>query len=65
MTRLPVVVAALIAAAVYQTEAASARDAASLRSQSQAPAECVRAPAIGAYASAPYTRPPCLPKAAN
>ena len=61
MTRLPVVAAALMAAAVHQTQAAAVRDAA----PRHAAADCVRAPAEGAYASAPYTRPPCLPKAAN
>ena len=65
MTRLPFVAAALIAAAVYQTQSAAARDATPRRAQSQALADCVRAPAEGAYASAPYTQPPCLPKAAN
>ena len=27
--------------------------------------DCVRAPAMGAYASAPYKEPPCMPKTAN
>jgi hypothetical protein len=65
MTRLPLVVAALIAAAVYQTQAAVARDAAPRRAPPQATADCVRAPAEGAYASAPYTQPPCMPKTTN
>lgn len=63
MTRLPLVAAALIAAAVYQTQAAAARDTAPRRMPTQATADCVRAPAEGAYASAPYTKPPCLPNA--
>ena len=54
MTRLPFIAAALIAAAVYQTQSAAARDATPRRAQSQAIADCVRAPAEGAYASAPY-----------
>ncbi len=61
MTRLPLVAAALIAAAVYQTQSAAARDTAPRRASTQATADCVRAPAEGAYASAPYTKPPCLP----
>ncbi|MBR0731052.1 hypothetical protein JQ636_19880 [Bradyrhizobium japonicum] len=65
MTRLTLVSAALIAAAVYQTQAAAARDVALRRAPPQAAADCVRAPAQGAFASAPYKQPPCTPKAAN
>ncbi|AJA62334.1 MULTISPECIES: hypothetical protein [Bradyrhizobium] len=65
MTRLTLVSAALIAAAVYQTQAAAARDVAPRRAPPQAAADCVRAPAQGAFASAPYKQPPCTPKAAN
>ncbi|MFK4601836.1 hypothetical protein ABIF57_001288 [Bradyrhizobium diazoefficiens] len=61
MTRLPVVAAVLIAAAVYQTQAAAARDAAPRRAATHVTTDCVRAPAVGAYASAPYKQPPCLP----
>lgn len=64
MTRSTLVAAALIAAAVTQTQAASARHAAPLRAtatQATTADYCVRAPAEGAYASAPYTQPPCLP----
>lgn len=65
MTRFTLVAAALIAAAVYQTQAASARHVTSPRAATEATADyCVRAPAEGAYASAPYTKPPCLPNAA-
>lgn len=63
MTRLPLVAAALIAV-VYQTQAAAARDTASRRAPTQATADCVRAPAVGAYATAPYKKPPCLPNTA-
>ncbi|MBR0877963.1 hypothetical protein ABIF65_004565 [Bradyrhizobium japonicum] len=62
MTRLTLVSAALIAAAVYQTQAAAARDVAARRAPPQAAADCVRAPAQGAFASAPYKQPPCTPK---
>ena len=66
MTRLTLVAAALIAAAAYQTQAASARHVAAPRPATAATADyCVRAPAEGAYASAPYKQPPCLPNTAN
>lgn len=63
MTRLTLVAAAMIAAAVFQTQAASARHIAPQRAAAtQATADyCVRAPEEGAYASAPYRQPPCLP----
>ncbi|QPF94202.1 hypothetical protein [Bradyrhizobium commune] len=64
MTRSTLVAAALIAAALYQTQAASARDVTPRRAATQATADCVRAPAEGAYASAPYKQPPCLPNTA-
>jgi hypothetical protein len=66
MTRLTFVSAALIAASVYQTEAAAARDVAPMRrAATHAAADCVRAPSEGAYASAPYKEPPCMPKTTN
>lgn len=63
MTRKILVAAALIAAAVAQTQAASARHVAQTRAAATPVAtdSCVRAPAEGAYASAPYHQPPCLP----
>ncbi|MDT4741929.1 hypothetical protein [Bradyrhizobium sp. WYCCWR 12699] len=63
MTRLTLVAAALIAAAVTPTQAATVRHAAAHRAVvTQAATDaCVRAPAEGAYVSAPYTQPPCLP----
>ncbi|RXH24980.1 MULTISPECIES: hypothetical protein [Bradyrhizobium] len=63
MTRLTLVAAALIAAAAAQTQAATVRHAAPPRAAfTQAATDsCVRAPAEGAYASAPYTQPPCQP----
>ena len=66
MIRLSFVSAALIAASVYQIEAASARDLApARRGVGHATADCVRAPAEGAYATAPYKEPPCMPKTTN
>lgn len=63
MTRLTLVAAALIAATATQTQAASMRHVTQPRAvASQAVTDyCVRAPAEGAYASAPYAQPPCLP----
>jgi hypothetical protein len=63
MTRSTFVSAALIAAALYQTQAAAARDVVARRAAPQATADCVRAPAQGAFASAPYKELPCMPKA--
>ncbi|MGW1421543.1 hypothetical protein ACWAT4_15650 [Bradyrhizobium manausense] len=66
MIRLSLVSAALIAAAVYQIEAASARDVApARRGGMHATAGCVRAPAEGAFATAPYKEPPCMPNTTN
>ncbi|WP_314963215.1 hypothetical protein [Bradyrhizobium cosmicum] len=63
MTRMTLVAAALIAAAITQTQAASARHTAPQRSAATQVTtdSCVRAPAEGAYASEPYKQPPCLP----
>ncbi|MDA9403435.1 hypothetical protein XH79_32485 [Bradyrhizobium sp. CCBAU 45389] len=63
MTRLTLVAAVLIAAAATQAQAASVRHAAPPHAAvTQAATDsCVRAPAEGSYASAPYTQPPCLP----
>jgi hypothetical protein len=66
MTRLTFVSAALIAASVYQIQSAAGRDVAPARRAAvHATADCVRAPAQGAYASAPYKEPPCMPKTTN
>ena len=65
MTRLTLVSAALIAASVYQIQAAAARDVPLPRAVTHATADCVRAPAEGAFASAPYKLPPCVPKMSN
>jgi hypothetical protein len=70
MTKLTFVAAALVAAAAYTTEASAARsnvaprhtDATTANSNA---ANCVRAPNVGAFASAPYSSPPCMPGTAN
>jgi hypothetical protein len=64
MTKVTFLSAALIAAAAFTTQAmaASSDVAARATTTSRASAtECVRAPAVGAYASDPYTVPPCEP----
>jgi hypothetical protein len=66
MIRLSLVSAALIAASAYQIEAAFARDVTPVRRGAvHATTDCVRAPAVGAYATAPYKEPPCMPKTTN
>jgi len=63
MTRMTFVLAALIAANVFATQAmAAARNDSAARHV--AVKDCVRAPNVGAFASAPYTAPPCVPNAA-
>ncbi|WP_426441748.1 hypothetical protein [Bradyrhizobium genosp. P] len=65
MTKLIFVAAALIAAAACTTEASAARNVASRHAQAATAArtdiDCVRAPNVGSYATAPYTVPPCMP----
>jgi hypothetical protein len=70
MTKLTLVAAALVAAAAYTTEASAARSNVAPRhtqsaAATNADANCVRAPNVGAYATAPYTVPPCMPNTAN
>jgi hypothetical protein len=73
MTKVTFVSAALIAAAVFTTQAfttqamAARRDVAVRHAAAKAHTsvtDCVRAPDIGAYASEPYTVPPCMPNTA-
>lgn len=70
MTKLTFVVAALVAAAAYTHEASAARSHVAPRhtqtmTTSDAAVNCVRAPNVGAFASAPYSQPPCMPNTAN
>lgn len=65
MTKVTILSAALIAAAAFTTQAMAASNDAAARTTTRASAtECVRAPSVGAYASDPYTVPPCEPNAA-
>jgi hypothetical protein len=65
MTKLIFVAAALVAAAACSTEASAARNVASRHSRpatvSRTAVDCVRAPNVGSYATAPFTVPPCMP----
>jgi hypothetical protein len=69
MIKTTFVVAAIVAAAAYTTQASSARTGAMRHAQAQTAngkvAGCVRAPNVGAFASDPYTAPPCMPGTAN
>jgi hypothetical protein len=59
--------AVLIAATVFATQAMAARnDVAARHATTKAHAnatDCARAPSVGAFASDPYTAPPCMPNA--
>ena len=64
MTKVTILSAALIAAAAFSTQAMAAGSDASRHPTTTARAsvkDCVRAPDVGAYASDPYTVPPCEP----
>lgn len=69
MPKVSFVSAALIAAAVFATQAMAAgnSDAAVRRTMNKTHAisDCVRAPNVGAFASAPYSVPPCMPNTIN
>jgi hypothetical protein len=61
MTKVTFLSAALIAAAAFTTQAMAAGKDVAARATHASATECVRAPAVGAYASDPYTVPPCEP----
>ena len=69
MTKLTFVAAALIAAAACGEASAARPNVASRHAQAPATTNtagnCVRAPNVGAFASAPYSSPPCMPGTAN
>ena len=69
MTKVILVSTALIAAAVFTTQAMAARNDVAARQATARihaiPTGCVRAPDVGAFASDPYIVPPCLPNAAS
>ena len=63
MTKMTLVSAALIAATVFATQAMTARNDSAARHATTK--GCVRTPNVGAFASDPYTVPPCLPNTVN
>jgi len=63
MTKMTFASAALIAATVFATQAMAARNDSAARHATTK--DCVRAPNVGAFASDPYTVPPCLPSTAT
>ena len=72
MTRFKVMSAGLIAAAMLTSPLMAQQDRHDARGYDVgAPRsgvdedDCVRAPAVGAYASDPYTQPPCEPEWSN
>jgi hypothetical protein len=69
MTKMTFMSAALIAATAFSTQAmAAGNDVAARQATTRAhpsATDCVRAPNVGAYASDPYTVPPCLPNTAT
>jgi hypothetical protein len=64
MTKLKFLSAALIATAMVATPALARENRAAVRQHTATTvdgAACVRAPAVGAFASEPWTAPPCEP----
>jgi hypothetical protein len=66
MTKFTFVSAAVIVAAVLAAQPVAARSHVAAQHamgsiKANAAADCARAPNVGAFASAPYTAPPCLP----
>ncbi len=55
---------ALIAAVAFTSQAMAARNDRHPTRAHAVAKDCVRAPNIGAYASEPYTVPPCMPNTA-
>ena len=65
MTKVTFLSAALVAAAVFTTQAMAASSNVAARGATTTAhatvTDCVRAPDVGAFASDPYTVPPCEP----
>ena len=65
MTKLKFLSAALIATAMVATPALARENKAAVRNTAAATVDsCTRAPAVGAFASDPWTAPPCEPTTA-
>ena len=63
MIKMTFVSAALIAATLFATQAMAERNDSAARHATAR--DCVRAPNVGAFASDPYTIPPCMPNTAT
>jgi hypothetical protein len=63
ISKITFVTTALIAATVFATQAMAARS--DVAAQHATTKDCVRAPNVGAFASAPYNVPPCMPNTIN
>ncbi|MCC8980865.1 hypothetical protein [Bradyrhizobium acaciae] len=71
MTKLTFAALALVAAAAYSAQASAAGSNAAARRAhasmttttpvSSKTTDCVRAPNVGSFATAPFTEPPCMP----
>jgi hypothetical protein len=68
MTKMTFASAALIAAIALTSQAMAARNDLAARHRATTvhagAKDCVRAPNVGAFASDPYTIPPCMPNTA-
>ena len=65
MTKLKFLSAALIATAMVATPAMARENKAAVRNTTATTVDsCTRAPAVGAFASDPWTAPPCEPSTA-
>ncbi|PAY04425.1 hypothetical protein CK489_34905 [Bradyrhizobium sp. UFLA03-84] len=72
MTKLTFAALALVAAAAYSAQASAANNNAAARRAhasmmttttpvNSKTTDCVRAPNVGSFATAPFTEPPCMP----
>ncbi|MCP1850711.1 MULTISPECIES: hypothetical protein [unclassified Bradyrhizobium] len=70
MTKLTFAALALVAAAACSAQASAAGNNAAVRranasmtttTVSSKTTDCVRAPKVGSFATAPFTEPPCMP----
>jgi len=61
MTKFKLLSAALIATAMVATPAMARESKAAVRHQTTVDDACIRAPAVGAFASQPWVNPPCEP----
>ena len=69
MIKMTFASATLIAAIVFTSQAMAARNDLAARHRATtahtSARDCVRAPNVGAFASDPYTLPPCMPNTAT